>query len=472
MRDSVRPFGTHFATRKTFMRFACIEYTTKTGKIWRPTPEKPNYLCDPEKEIDPTSFGCYTTALDGEHLPLTGLVYNSLQQPPSKIRRLRQDLFRRKRGVFGPYSLQYLKKFDVLLVIYQISNDREIVRFTQRVRSELPGTILVSCSSPPFGRLREHWKDHPETAARYRAFLDESHVNMNVCRATVPWYRAFSTTPSLYLPQPYPVEHALQVVKARGGDATGGPPMPASSAPSPPPPSSVLGEGVSAPGGAGPSSTELGTGRAVARDAGSGGEERQDPRAYGRPILYVAGDTVRPDIMTGHLVARVLQHRHPDLLIRVTKTPEFRLNTAFLEGTRYEVVPFRPWAEQLRELAAARLVINTDLWWTRGRVPADCAAAGVPCVGTTSDGQAELWPELAAPDSTDTDRLVALAERSLTDEEFRARCVSKAQRRLANYNFSRTVERFTRAFELAFAGRLAEWRDPRWQEDTLVLPTP
>lgn len=196
------------------MTFACIEYTTKTRRIWRPTPEKPNYLCDPDKEIDPTSFGCYTTALDGEHIPLTGLIYDSATHPPSKIRRLRQDLFRRRHGAFGPYSLAYLKKFDVLLVIYQISNSHELVRFVERTREEFPDTILVSCSSPPFGRLREHWKDHPETAERYRAFLAATHVNMNVCRATVPFYRAFTPTPSLYLPQPYPVEYALSVAQA------------------------------------------------------------------------------------------------------------------------------------------------------------------------------------------------------------------------------------------------------------------
>lgn len=390
------------------MNFACIEYTTKTGKIWRHRPERPNYLCDPEKEIDPTSFGCYTSALNGAHIPLAGLIYGSLEAPPSALRRSRQDVARRLTGQFRPYDLSFLKNLDVLLVIYQLSNDAEIVRFTERIRKELPNTLLVSCSSPPFGRLREHWKNHPETIARYQAFLDSTHVNMNVCRATVPYYRVLTTTPSLYLPQPYPVEYAL--------------------------------------------------------------EQTAGNRAA-KPVIYVAGDTVRPDILTGHLIAKTLQQRHPELLIRVTKTPEFSLNTAFLREARFEIAPFRPWAEQLRELADVRLVINTDLWWTRGRVPVDCAAAGIPCVGTTSDGQTELWPDLAAADSTNVDQLIALAERTLTDEAFRASVIAKARRRLAQYAYGPTVERFTRAVELAHAGHLAAWQDPAWKEEALVLPT-
>lgn len=400
------------------MKFACVEYTTKTGKVWKNRPDRPNYLADPLREIDPTSFGCYTSALNGEHLPLSGLIYGSAPEAPTRLQRLAQDLIRKIRGTFRPYPLQYLSRFDVLLVIYQTSNDDELVRFAERVRREFPSTVLISSSSPPFGRLREHWKTHPETINRYRAFLEATHLNMNVCRATVPFYRQFTETPSLYLPQPYPVEYAMAQVQQSQA------------------------------------ATPL-------RPSGSAGSPA---------IVYVAGDTVRPDIMTGHLVAKVLQQRHPELLIRVTKTPEFTLNTSFLDGTRYEVVPFQPWAGQLRELAAVRLVINTDLWWTRGRVQVDCAAAGVPCVGTTSDGQTELWPDLEALNSTEVDRLIELADRLLTDGAFRAAVVAKAQRRLQSYTYEKTVERFTRTIELARAERLSEWRDPVWgADDALVM---
>lgn len=434
------------------MKFACVEYTTKQRKIWRHSAARPNYLCDPDTEIDPTSFGCYTSALAGEHIPLSGLLYGSLERPPSRWQQARVDLARRFGSLvighwsFRRYDMSYLRQFDTLLVIYQQSNNQKLVQFIERARRELPETILVTCSSPPFGRLREGWKDHPSALRRYRAFLAASHFNMNVCRATVPWYRLFSPVPSLYLPQPYPVEYALSVVQNREGrvtgDATGGPPARPSSEPR----------------------------RGGASDAAGGGSlSRQDP-SRARPVLYVAGDTVRPDILTGHLVAKDLQRRHPELLIRVTKTPEFPLNTALLDGTDYEVVPFLPWQEQLRELARVRLVLNTDLWWTRGRVPVDCAAAGVPCVGTTSDAAAELWPDLYAGDSTEIDRLLTLAERALTDDTFRSTVVEKARRRLPHYSYARTVERLTAAVALARAGRLTAWRDPVWEGDSLVLP--
>lgn len=397
------------------MRFACVEYTTKTGRIWRPTPARPNYLCDPQKEIDPTSFGCYTSALDGEHIPLTGLIYGSLERPPSVVRRARQDLFRRLRGAFASYSLAHLAPCDALLVIYQTSNNLELIRFLERVRHELPNTLLVSSSSPPFGRLRDHWKDHRDAAERYQIFVGLTHFNMNVCRATVPWYRAFSDTPSLYLPQPYPVEYA------------------------------------------------------AARAVG-GGQWAAERRTGGRPVVYVAGDTTRPDIMSGHLIAKTLQQRNPELLIRVTNTPGSALNTSFLRGTDYEVQSFRPWAEQLKELATVRLVINTDLWWTRGRVPVDCAAAGVPCVGTTSDGQSELWPDLTTGGSVEIDRLLTLAERALTDQAFRDSVVARAKARLASYTYPQTIERFQRALTLATRGRLDQWQDPVWEGDQLRFP--
>ena len=59
------------------MNFAVIEYASKTGDIWRHQPGKPNYLEDPAKVIDPTSFGCYVSALEGEHIPLTKLIGTS-----------------------------------------------------------------------------------------------------------------------------------------------------------------------------------------------------------------------------------------------------------------------------------------------------------------------------------------------------------------------------------------------------------
>lgn len=462
------------------MKFACIEYTTKTRTIWRHTPKRPNYLCDPEKEIDPTSFGCYTSALHGEHLPLTGLIYGSLNRPPSLLQRARQDLQRRRHGAFASFDLSPLRQFDVLLVIYQTSYDDELVRFVERAHRELPDTIVVTCSSPPFGRLREHWKEHPETAERYRAFLDASHFNMNVCRATVPYYRFLSSTPSLYLPQPYPVEYALEQASpprnwdessAEAGGALRGPPAERQQPAERPLPTPVRGHLGTSDVGAGlspRSSAPVGAERAM---PSGGGAVRQDPPQR-PPVIYVAGDTVRPDIMTGHLIAKVLQERHPELLIRVTKTPEFTLNTAFLRGARFEVVPFLPWAAQLRELAGYRLVLNTDLWWTRGRVPVDCAAAGVPCVGTTSDGQKELWPDLYAGESLGIDRLLDLAGRALMDEEFRARAIATARNRLPNYAYEDSVERFTHAVELARTGRLSAWSDPVWVNDRLALETP
>jgi glycosyltransferase involved in cell wall biosynthesis len=390
------------------IRFACIEYQTKTGRIWRHTAARPNYLCDPQKEIDPTSFGCYTSALAGEHIPLAPLRAGTLFTNNPLRRWWRAQLARFSFPSPASYSLRYLQRFNTLLVVYQFGGDQHLIEFMQRVRREFPHTIIASTSSPPWGKLMEYWQREPEATRRYADFLAASHFNMNVVRSTLPFYRFAFTTPSLYLPQPYPSHFAFK-------------------------------------------------------------EAGRKTDSQGKPIVYIAGDTTRPQVILGQLLARALKKQYPRLRIRLTRVPQSPLNNKLLRNVDHEVVPFLPWRQQLRALAQCRLVINTDMWWTRGRVPADCAAAGVPCVGTGSDAQRELWPALQADYALDLPRLFRICLRLLEDRSFYQRVVAQARERLRAYEYAPTRERFAAAVALARRNELSRWRDPVWRDNKLIL---
>src|SRR5258708_5892814 len=117
------------------MKFAVIEYSSKTKKIWRHTKNRPNYLCDPIKEIDPTSFGCYVSALEGEHIPLTHLI---IGDEVGLITKIYRKISKRLSGTWPAYSIDYLSSFDALLVVYQLSAGHEMVSFLRQLRATYP----------------------------------------------------------------------------------------------------------------------------------------------------------------------------------------------------------------------------------------------------------------------------------------------------------------------------------------------
>lgn len=68
---------------------------------------------------------------------------------------------------------------------------------------------------------------------------------------------------------------------------------------------------------------------------------------------------------------------------------------------------------------------------TAGRMAADFAGLGVPCIGNKyNDFQARCWPELSV-DPYDVPQAIALAERLLDDEEFYESTIERARRELS-----------------------------------------
>lgn len=352
------------------MNFAVIEYASKTGTVWRHTPQKPNYLCDPQTEMDPTSFGCYVSALEGEHIPITALV------KPTLLKRL----YRKIIGRWPPYNISYLKQFDALLIVHQISDGHEVTALTKRIRTELPHIKILGVPTQPFGILKKYWQHHPDWLDDFKAFMDTCHVFITIVRSTLPEWQQMTLNRVEYVPQPYPIAHASKYWQ---------------------------------------------------------GYKQKEK------VIFVAGRTSRDNIGKGLAAAAMLQEQFPDYTIHITNIdePGETFDISALGDARYEAQPFQSWQEHLKYLATVALVVNTDYTQTRGRVQVDCAAVGTPCIGADSDAQVDLFPDLpASPDQT-TDSLVAQGKRILEDTQFYGKIAETARSRLTQYSYEKSANR-------------------------------
>ncbi len=357
------------------MKFAVIEYSSKTRKIWRHSAERPNYLCDPIKEIDPTSFGCYVSAFEGEHIPLISLITGTDVFMPVRFYR---KIMKRITGTWPVYDISYLKQFDALLVVYQISDGHEMVALAKRLRVEHPSQIIIGVPTQPYGILREYWDTRPDALSQMRDFMRSCHTFITIVKRTLPKWERISRTPIVYMPQPYPKAFAENFFRTRDQKSN---------------------------------------------------------------IIFVAGVTGRDSITRGQLAAAQLQKKFPAYRIQMAKVPDMQLDTKNLEGTTYDIIPFQPWQEHLAMLSRVALVINTDYTETRGRVQADCAAVGTVSIGANSDAQEDLFPKLAADRTTNIQQLVRQGEQLLGDASYYAEIVRTARQRLAQYDYEPSKQR-------------------------------
>ncbi len=351
------------------MKFGVVEYSSKSGEIWKHVPGRPNYLADPQKEIDPTSFGGYVTVLEGEHIPLTWLVKPTLWK----------KVFKRMFGYWPAMSsLSYMQKFDTILAVHQLSDAHEMVTFIKRLKQRYPNIFVLGVPTQPLGLLQVYLDKDIRAKSDFIEFMNACDVFLTVVKQTKQWYESMTATPIVYLPQIYPSSYASR---------------------------SFL------------------------------------PRAKKEKVLFVAGITDRPDIPKGLLVAKLLQREFPQYMIDITEIPGVPTDLTNLKGSRYRVIPFRQWREHLPELAQKILVINTDYTLTRGRVQVDCAAVGTPSLGANSDGQLDLFPQLASTPETSVDALVTLGRTLLTDADHYNLVVRAAREKLRKYDYEESAAR-------------------------------
>lgn len=360
------------------MKFACVEYSTKTGRVWQPTPEKPNYLCDPETEIDPTSFGCWTSALSGEHIPVNFLRRN--QNPHTLSYKLgrKLDLTMEKIQKKPVYrNLDYLKRFNLILFLvhsFSMPLMADLIRKTKKVN---PNAIYLGSIVSPLGMLREVWKKENEFRA-FKTFANNCDIFINVNRNAQDYLKLFLETKVVYFPQFYPFEYAHRFFKKR--------------------------------------------------------EEKEK-------IILVAGETERTDNLAGQFAALQIQKKYPEFLIQVVDYPHSNIAPLKTAQARFEIIPFLKWQKNLKRLAKTYLVINMDQVWTLGRLQSDCAAVGTPSIGINANNQLEFFPELSIPDIAGIEQGIELAEKLISDPAFYQNIQQLASQKLSENNYAKSKEK-------------------------------
>ncbi len=359
------------------MRFACVEFITKGGDIWRHSSGRPNYLADHLREIDATSYGTWTSALQGEHVPLHWFISG---RPGPGIGgkfglRLRAEIkWNRWRGRSSVSfdNIGYLNNFDIVLVCFHASMHRIMREFVEAARAASPAlTMLGTHATFGVGLAREKWKD-AEWFNDLRLFMNACDVFAIANLEAKDYFSLVSKTPVVYLPQFYPVSYTQKYFR---------------------------------------------------------------PRESKVPVIFVSGPTNRTDIVWSCLLARELQRRFPQFEIQVTGSKGFNFQP--LEGARYRVLPRMGWEEYLDVTSRAHLILNTDSTWTNGRVQADAAAVGTPCIGVNAGRQTELFPELACPDIGGTGQALGFGARLIQDEGFYRQIAADAFARLDQWSYER-----------------------------------
>jgi hypothetical protein len=101
------------------------------------------------------------------------------------------------------------------------------------------------------------------------------------------------------------------------------------------------------------------------------------------------------------------------------------------------------WLTYLQAIAPARLMLDLNNRETVGRNALDCAALGIPCVGTNrSDLQAKLFPLTTVQDPWDVKGALALSERLLSEPGFWKQVVNLAAERIVAYDVEPFRQRF------------------------------
>ena len=105
----------------------------------------------------------------------------------------------------------------------------------------------------------------------------------------------------------------------------------------------------------------------------------------------------------------------------------------------------RPWHEYMKDLAHAYMAVHLDVLETRGQFALDCAAVGIPLVGSGSVAARKLFPLTFVEHPRDIDRAVQLCRDLAENPDFYDEAVRHARERLRDYSFKRTRAKFEHA---------------------------
>lgn len=368
------------------MKFANVVPHTKSGNIWYAAKEKPNYLCDP-KIIDATSHGCWTSALGGEHIPLSWFKFRK------PVRKIYHNYLapRMSRFHYGGYSiisklinrafdkfhnLQYVKNFDVILVVVSDYSIREMAKFVVEAKRISKKTVFLGIFDGSLDSFREAFKVS-DNFRNFKIFIDNCDIFVNWYHEAISDYlKLYTDTPIVSFPQFYPFEFAKSFF---------------------------------------------------------------EPYKNKKKIIFVSGDTSRTDHVASLLIAKKIQQRYSDFLIQVVGRPTLHVEP--LRNSRYEVIPSLKWINYLKHAKNTYMIIDTDNTWTLGRVANDAAAVGTPCIGLNSGNQKRLFPDLTYSDIIDTDKVINLGIKLIENRKFYEKLQKKAFNRLEVCSYKNSVKR-------------------------------
>ncbi|MCL5029024.1 MAG: glycosyltransferase [Bacteroidetes bacterium] len=375
------------------MKFACIEYRTKSGKIWKAEENKPNYLCNPDTEIDNTSYGTWTSALHGEHIPLRWIVegkndpsYNELIKRQALLRqrillKIRKILVRRSADPLHFANIDYLKEFDLILLCIHYEVADVFADLAKSIKERFPSQVLLTTYGTfNLGRVREFWRNN-NWFRNFKDFINAGDAFVVVNPGTESYFELICKKPIIYFPQLYPIEYTKKFFR------------------------NYL--------------------------------EKEN-------VIFIGGSTQRMDNVWSALLAKKIQSDLPQFKIRVIGTNDF--NFEVLKGAQYEILPNLSWEKYLFETSKCKLIINMDNWWTNGRVPTDAAAVGTPCIGVNAGRQVELFPTLAFDDIIGNQEALNAIKQLLKSEEIYYKVTDYAYRTLEKYDYEEGAERIRDLF--------------------------
>lgn len=375
------------------MKFACVELYTKSGKIWDGGKEQPNYLCDPSK-IDNASFGCWTSALKGEHIPLLWFKFKKPMrnfyhgQVAPRMSRLNYSgysiISRLFNNAFEDFNnIGYLSNFDVALVVVHDYSIRAMAKFVSAAKKLQKKPVIIGAFGVTLNFMREALKD-PENFKHFKIFIDSCDLFINYYHEAISEYlKLYTNTPIVNFPQFYPFEFAKSFF------------------------------------------TTL--------------EEKEK-------VIFVSGHSQRTDHVASMLIAKKIQELHPDFTIELVGRP--KQNVEPLRGADFRVAPFqRLWINYLEKSRKNYLVIDMDNTWTLGRVVRDAAAIGSPCIGLNSGSQASLFPDLVCGDIVDTAKAIELGTKLIEDKDFYKRVQRNAFEKLEACSFENSIKRLNKVLK-------------------------
>lgn len=369
------------------MKFACVEFRTKSGGIWDRAKEKPNYLCNP-KIIDTCSFGCWTSALGGEHIPLlwfklrklpNRIYHNYLAPRMSRFHYLGYTILSVliNRAFQKFHNLHYLTKFDVVLVPLYDYSIPETAKFIVEAKKLRKKPIFLGAFGNTFNSFREAWKS-PENYRYFKIFIDNCDVFINWGHDAISSYlEQYTNTPVVNFTMFYPFEFARSFF---------------------------------------------------------------EPYENKEKIIFVSGHSQRVDDVLSLLIAKKIQEEYPEFLIEVVNRPLYNIEP--LKNSRYKVVPFLKWQDYLKYSSKTYMIIDMDNTWTAGRVANDAAAVGTPCIGLNSRNQGRIFPDLTCLDVIDTKKAVDLGIKLVKDRKFYEKVQKKAFENLKTCSYENSVKRF------------------------------